>query len=65
MKNLYATEAVKDTEDEKKITEPGDLNNPPGTGADEADFEEDDEEDADDDDENEEDPEEEAEDDKE
>jgi len=38
-------------ETEKKITEPGDLNNPPGSGADEADFEEDEDEDADDDDE--------------
>ena len=36
------------------VTEPGDLNNPPGTGADEADFEEDEDEDADDDDEHEE-----------
>jgi len=40
-------------DEQKKVTEPGDLNNPPGTGADEVDFEEDEDEDADDDDEGE------------
>lgn len=44
-------EVTDDSVEEKKITEPGDLNNPPGSGADEADFEEDEDEDADDDDE--------------
>jgi hypothetical protein len=46
-------------ETEKKITEPGDLNNPPGTGADEVDFEEDDEDEDDDDDDDEDEDEEE------
>ena len=47
MANLYAVEEIVKV----PVTEPGDLNNPPGTGADEADFEEDEDEDADDDDE--------------
>lgn len=53
MKNVYAM-AEDNINVVNPVTEPGDLNNPPGTGADEADFEEDEDEDADDDDDNEE-----------
>jgi hypothetical protein len=47
MKNYYAS--VNEEVIVVPVTDPGDLNNPPGTGADEADFEEDEDEDDDDD----------------